>query len=77
MNTCRIVLVICLALIVWLSSALVRVENERYAMSLGMCPQDVVLKVPDLSCVKKTQTRTTWIAHIYYALNPDVPGNGR
>jgi hypothetical protein len=33
----RIGLVAAVLLIVWLSAALVRVENERYAMQVGMC----------------------------------------
>lgn len=70
MSTCRVVLVICLALIVWLSSALVRVENERYAMFIGMCSPDYPGGPLSYKCLKSTETRTTWIAHIYYALNP-------
>ena len=33
----RIGLAVAVLLIVWLSAALVRVENERYAMQVGMC----------------------------------------
>jgi hypothetical protein len=50
-------LVVAVLLIVWLSAALVRVENERYAMSIGMCWNDA-LKLSDLTCVRKKKTRT-------------------
>jgi hypothetical protein len=53
--------------IVWLSAALVRVENERYAMAVGMC-FDKAVQLPDLACVKKVQTRTAWWWHLFYAL---------
>jgi hypothetical protein len=41
------VILVLFGLIVFLSAALVRVENERYAMSIGMCPG---LVVPDSAC---------------------------
>jgi len=54
-------------IILWFGSALVRVENERYALSIGMCqPFEHVL--PDMTCIKKTQTRTGWWWHLYFAL---------
>lgn len=46
----RIGLVVAVLLIVWLSAAPVRVENERYAMQAGMCWNDT-LKLPDLACI--------------------------
>ena len=46
----RIGLAVAVLLIVWLSAALVRVENERYAMQVGMCWNDT-LKLPDLACI--------------------------
>lgn len=68
MNKERIGLIIALAVIVWLSATLVRVENERYAMSIGQCPNDPVLPVPDQACVRKAQTRPAWYWHLFYAL---------
>lgn len=53
-------------LLVWLGSALVRVENQRYAMQLGMCKGELV--VVNLSCLKNVQTRSGWWWHLYYAL---------
>lgn len=37
MNKERIGLLVAVLLVVWLSTAVVRVENERYAMQVGMC----------------------------------------
>lgn len=51
-----------------LGSALVRVENQRYALSLGMCPGQAASMPPDLTCISKAETRTGWWWHLFYAL---------
>ena len=58
-----------------LGKALVRVENERYALWLGMCPSlDQTLKSVSaghndaMTCMKRVQTRTGWWWHLYYAI---------
>lgn len=38
-----------------LASALVRVENQRYALSLGMCPGPATGMPPDLACIAKIE----------------------
>ena len=63
----RIGLFVALLLIVWLAAALVRVENVRYAMQVGMC-WNATLKLHDLACIGKVQTRTAWYWHLFYAL---------
>lgn len=63
----RFGLVVAVLLIVWLSTALVRVENERYAMQLGMCWNEL-LRLPDPVCIQKAETRTAWYWHLVYAL---------
>jgi len=60
-------LAIAIAIIIWLCVTLVRVENQRYAMQVGMC-QNVTLGLTDLECIKKTQTRNGWWWHLFYAL---------
>ena len=52
--------------IVWLASALVRVENQRYALIVGMCRDKLALT--DLSCLQTLETRTGWWWHLLYAL---------
>jgi hypothetical protein len=64
----RWLLVAALAVIVWLSSALVRVENQRYAMLIGMCPDRLVPGMHDSRCLAKVETRTHSLWHLYYAL---------
>jgi hypothetical protein len=63
----RVVLSLSLLLNMWLISTLVRVENERYAMQIGMC-WNATLKLPDPTCVKAASTRTGWYWHAFYAL---------
>jgi len=66
----NIALVAAAVLIVWLSVALVRVENQRYAMAVGMC-YDKAKGLPDLVCVHRVETRTAWWWHLFYALTGD------
>lgn len=54
------------AVIIWLTFALVKVENQRYAMQVGMC-KDAVIGW-DYACLAKVETRTGWYWHLYYAL---------
>ena len=63
----RALLVSSCAVIVWLTSALVRVENQRYAMLVGLCV-DHSSGFVDSTCLKKVETRTHWAWHLYYAL---------
>lgn len=62
----RACLVVMTVLLVWTGNALVRVENQRYAMQVGMCQGD--LNMVNLTCLKDVQTRTGWWWHLYYAL---------
>lgn len=61
----------CALLLIWLASALVRVENERYALFLGMCRSESVVGMQvDFACLADVETRTSWLWHIYWALFP-------
>ena len=51
-----------------LGLALIRIENQRYALSLGMCPGPAAVVPPDLVCIAKVETRTGWWAHLFAAL---------
>lgn len=65
----QIGLVAAVLLVLWLATALVRVENQRYALSLGMC-QDTVSGVgSDYKCLAAVETRTAWYWHLFYALS--------
>lgn len=63
----RVGLGLAVLLIVWLAGSLVRVENERYAMQIGMCWSES-MKLHDQACVARSETRTGWYWHLYYAL---------
>ena len=51
-----------------LGASLVRVENQRYAMSIGMCATKEPPRLPDWKCLSHVETRTSWWWHIFYAV---------
>jgi len=60
-------LIVALALTVGIFAArLVHVENQRYALIVGMCRGPNL--VPDLSCLETVETRTSWLWHLFYGL---------
>lgn len=58
--------------IVWLGSAVVKLENYRYANFVGMCTKyniaDPIQRIQREDCLEKTQTRTHWFWHLLYGL---------
>lgn len=63
---CYVAIALLGVLVVWMGIALVRVENERYALAVGMCSYDMLK--PEHMCNASVQTRTHWIWHIIFAL---------
>lgn len=64
-----ILLAILALLLVWFAGALARVENERYGMSLGMCPFDVKSMDSQRKCLDELRTRSPmW--NLFHALLP-------
>ena len=57
-----------LLLIVFLCSRIVHIENQRYALFLGMCASPPEDARPALRCLETVQTRTSPLWHLYYAL---------
>lgn len=57
-------------LLLWVSASLVRVENQRYALTVGMCAPRPPHPVPDMACLERVETRTGWWGHLYHALLP-------
>lgn len=53
-------------MVLWFGAALVRIENERYALVIGLCKVDVTILTD--TCLAEVQTRTSWLWHLYYAL---------
>jgi hypothetical protein len=65
----NVLIVVLLAMVCTLAAALVRVENQRYAMAIGMCGNKSDPRLPpDASCVANARTRTSWVWHLYYAI---------
>lgn len=65
-----ILIAVLAALLVWFGSALIRVENERYALFTGLCTFDAKSMEPLDKCTRNAQTRTSPLWHLYYALFP-------
>lgn len=61
----RVLIGVLLIALVTCAHALVRTENQRYAMFVGMCADPIAPKAP---CLAKVETRTGWWWHLYYAL---------
>jgi hypothetical protein len=67
----NITIAVLAALVIVFSVALVHTENQRYAMSIGMCQREGSppgLIEWDWRCLAKTETRTGWWWHVFYAV---------
>jgi hypothetical protein len=68
-NVVIFVLVICVLV---LSNVVIRLENYHYASVVGMCkeynPNDPMQTVKRQKCLNNTETRTTPLAHIFFAI---------
>jgi len=58
--------------VVWLASAVVRLENYRYANFVGACTQfdiaDPTQRIKRETCLDQAETRTSWLWHLLYGL---------
>ena len=69
----RVVVALLIALAVFLSDRLVRVENQRYALMTGLCEIDHAAPRRMFECLSKARTRTSWFWHLYYGVSGHVP----
>ena len=72
----KLAVVLLTVLALFLADRLVRVENQRYALMVGMCTVDPAADHPIgrfAECLDKVQTRTSWFWHLYYAVTDHVP----
>jgi hypothetical protein len=64
------VIAVLAALVVWLSLQVIRLENYRYASSIGMCseqdPMDPLSFSKRDQCLRAVQTRTNGLWHLWY-----------
>ncbi len=58
-NTAIIILTLAL---VFMSYRIIAIENERYALLVGVCENN------NAKCLLTVQTRTHWLWHLYYGL---------
>jgi hypothetical protein len=70
------VLVMLAVACVWLAAMVVRLENYHYASFVGMCgprPPEGDLDAHRIrhTCLHETQTRTSPVWHLHYALKAD------
>lgn len=62
-----------IALAVFLSDRLVRVENQRSALMTGLCEIDHAAPRRMFECLSKAQTRASWFWYLYYDVSGHVP----
>ncbi|HJO67440.1 MAG TPA: hypothetical protein QF469_19145 [Sphingomonas sanguinis] len=63
------IIVSLLILLFWFGAAIVRLENARYAASLGMCDQYRGVTLGERgACLEGARTRTNWVYNLLYGL---------
>jgi hypothetical protein len=62
----NVLIVILVAACVYLASVVVEVENQRYALQIGMCKDEI--GHTDNKCLAGVETRTGWWWHLFYAI---------
>ena len=63
----NIAIVLLLFVVLYLAASLIRVENQRYALAVGLC-RDGKTGLTDYACLAKVETRTNPAWHLYYAV---------
>lgn len=66
-----VLIVVLTIIVVMLGTAVVRLENYRYADSIGMCSEffsreDPAKRLTREECLANSQTRAHWLWHILY-----------
>jgi hypothetical protein len=57
----------------FLADRVVRLENQRGALFVGICKLDPANPKERWDCLENVQTRTSWFWHLYYAVTERVP----
>ena len=63
----NVLIAVLLAALAFTSYRLTIVENQRYALLVGMCSTGSEPPI-DAKCLMNVQTRTSWLWHLYYGL---------
>ena len=69
----NVAIVLLLLALLFIADRLVRIENQRYALFVGMCPVTPTDPAKQWDCLSKVQTRTSWLGHLYYGLTDTTP----
>ncbi len=73
----NLVIALLIAIIFWLAAIIIRLENFRYATSVGFCTEKEYTLLKDGSfferykCLKQVETRTNRLWHLFYAMKGD------
>jgi len=62
------VIILLLVLVALMAQRIIHIENQRYALVLGMCSNTHPENLLIMKCLDETQTRTHWVWHLYYGL---------
>ena len=69
-----VIILALLALLVFVSDRLVRVESQRAALRSGLCPSPVAeLNLPDGSCLFKARPAVSWLGYLSAAVRSAGP----
>jgi hypothetical protein len=55
-------------LFIWQSATIIRVENQRYALTRGLCTASQIHAAQVRECLTRVQSRSSPFAHLYSAL---------
>jgi hypothetical protein len=67
----NVLILMLVVLVIFLVDRITLIENQRYALQVGLCKNtDPLHMVP---CLAKTQSRTSRRWHLYYALTDNIP----
>jgi hypothetical protein len=67
----NVLILVLVVVVVFLADRITLIENQRYALKIGLCKNvDPLQMVP---CLGETQTRTSRWYHLYYALTDHIP----
>lgn len=65
--------ILLLVAIGYMSDRLVRVENQRYALWVGLCESPLKKPLEADRCLEHVQTRTSWLWHLLRGLTEPMP----
>lgn len=66
----NLIIAVQLCIIVFMGYRLAHIENQRYALYLGMCDRDYgVVIIPDFKCLDNVETRIHWVWNLWFSFS--------